>query len=352
MSNPIQGSSQSGQAPNAGLRKELPAGDASNTDPNASTATIIPKKRLSGGESLNIKNPILKYGVDFAYNPNDALDTVNRIGNLISAIPNFFGAVFAAFGILQMEEENTERIYGTAGKVSTITRGITGAIDNVRKGNPLPFIGSILEIPTALTSSGFYLWLRRGFPQSIRQIQSILKNRVVSVKTLAGEVLETTGHEWGNLSLGLKERVMVSFKELGKIFKEIVTNPRGKDPNKSDKGNEAIINSRFMLAMSTLQFTGPLIAPFHEKLGDLDRNTGGIGVDFGYMREENKNYKTCGRFWVGSAIFDFAKMTIENERLKGLFHHTSVFLDPLAAIFESRGNFDTKEDEASHTQPT
>lgn len=309
-----------------------------------------PEKKQTGGEALGIKNPVLKYLVDYSYNPTDALDTVNRIGNLIGAVPNIFGAIFSALGIFKPSEETTEKIYGTASKISTITRGVTGAIDNIKKGNPIPFIGSILEIPTALTSSGFLLWLRRGIAQSIRQLQSALKYRVVKVTTTEGKEVETTGEHWGNLKLGFKERVRASLSEIGLIFKELFTNPFGKDPNKSEKDNGDILLSRGMIGCSTLQFIGPIIAMVSEKAGAFVRDLGGALVDFVYLGDKNPNYRNGGKFWIGSAVFDFAKRFTENERLKGFAHHLSVFLDPLAAISESRGNFDENVTTSNSTE--
>lgn len=321
-------------APSSNERK----GGSGVSDP----PTNQPQKKQTGGEALSIKNPILKYLVDFSYTPDDALDTVNRIGNLIGAVPNIFGAIFSALGIFQPSEETSEKIYGTASKISTITRGVTGAIDNIKKGNPIPFIGSILEIPTALTSSGFLLWLRRGIPQSIRQLQSALKYRVINVTTTDGKKVETTGEHWGSLNLGFKERVRASLSEIGLIFKEIFTDPFGKDPNKTPEENKIIRNSKSMMGCSSLQFLGPIIAMASEKAGAFVRDLGGALVDFVYLGDKNPNYRNGGKFWIGSAVFDFAKRFTENERLKGFAHHLSVFLDPIAAIFESRGNFDEK----------
>lgn len=326
----------------------------SNTDtakPRSESLSTPPEKKQTGGEALGIKNPFFKFLADFSYNPGDALDTVNRIGNLIGAVPNIFGAIFSTLGILP-SEETSEKIYGTASKISTITRGVTGAIDNIKKGNPIPFIGSILEIPTALTSSGFLLWLRRGIAQSIRQLQSALKYRVVKVKTTDGKTVETTGEHWGSLKLGFKERVKVSLSEIGLIFKEVFTNPFGKDPNKSEIENKNILLSRGMVGCSTLQFLGPIIAMASEKAGAFVRDLGGALVDFVYLGDKNPNYRNGGKFWIGSAVFDFAKRFAENERLKGFAHHLSVFLDPLAAIFESRGNFDEEVKPEESTEQT
>lgn len=323
----------------------------SGADSTSKKPAELPQKKQTGGEALGIKNPFLKKSADFIYDPENPLITTNNIGNFLGAIPNLFGALNSITGLFNISEEASEKWFGNFSKLSTVTRGITGTIDCFNKRNLIPLVGSLIELPVAFLSSGYNLWLARGIPQSIRQIQAVIKRRQMTVELADGKKVtlgKKDGDDFKKYGLGFVDGLKASVKELGSIFKEIGSNPFDFDIT-SDK-----FFSKAMLGCSTLQFIGPVVSLLSEKIGVSIRDAGGMLVDFAYMTDKDdpeKKYFKGGVAWIGSAICDYAKRFVEVDSFKGFFNHMSMFLDPIAAIFESQGHMGKKEESSKSTEP-
>lgn len=321
----------------------------SGADSTSKKPAELPQKKQTGGEALGFENSILKKSADFIYHPDNHKITINNIGNLIGAIPNLFGALNSITGLFNISDETSEKWFGNFSKISTVTRGITGAVDCFNKRNLIPLVGSLIELPVAFLSSGYNLWLARGIPQSIRQIQAVIKRREMTVELADGKKVtlgKKDGDDFSKYGLGFIDGFKASIKELGNIFKEIGKNP-------FDFTSEGSF-SKNMLGCSTLQFIGPIISLVSEKAGAFIRDTGGMLVDFAYMTDKDdpeKKYFKGGVAWIGSAICDYAKRFVEVDSFKGFFNHMSMFLDPIAAIFESQGNFSKGNETSKSTEP-
>lgn len=329
-----------GNKPNGESEDESPAGIKRNPPADAPPE----KKVQTGSEALSIENPFLKRMADFIYNPNDPLDTVNRIGNLTGAIPNIFGAINSLVPMIDLDQETSEKVFGWFSKVSTMTRGSTGVIDCFNKKNLLPLIGSALEIPTALTTSGFNLWMKRGWCQSIRQMQSLTK-RLGMVIEKDGKQIKLDSEDGDNFNkygLGFLDGFKCSLNGIKQVYSEIFTNPLKTDPDKSQKENSNSLFTRAMLGCSTIQFLGPCVALLSENVGAVIRDIGGALVDVAYMLDK-KDYRVAGALWSGSAVADISKRYASSDGSRGFLHHLSLFTDPIAAIFESKGNFGIQE---------
>ena len=142
----------------------------------------VAKIPTSGSLSGNNKN-LNYYFQEFHKTINDNKDGINTSFNLTSGIVNFLGFLNGNFNFVSMDEETVEKTCNFFAKLGTASRGITGAADCWAKNNLIPLVGSILEVPIALFTNGYDLWLGRGLAQSVRQVQATIKRRGMKITT-------------------------------------------------------------------------------------------------------------------------------------------------------------------------
>lgn len=264
-------------------------------------------------------------------------NAINTGANLTAALANLFVFLNGNFKFLDIDDEFQEKLGNFFAKIGTATRGITGAVDCYAKKNLIPLIGSVLEVPTAMFTNGYNLWLARGIAQGTRQFQAIIKRRGMEVSDSDGKKFKLSqedGDNFAKYGLGFWNGFTNSAKEIGKMFVEVVKNPFDQEQK----------FSRSILFCSMFQIIGPVVAFLGlDKLGAFLRDTGGAAVDVGYMldkREPGKpSYFPAGLLWIGSAVCDFAKRFEGIEGSINNLTQLSLFFDPAAAIYESRANF-------------
>lgn len=273
---------------------------------------------------------------------NNNKDTINTSFNFTSAVVNFLGFLNGNFNFINIDEEKTESICNFFAKLGTASRGVTGAADCWAKNNLIPLIGSVLEVPIAAFTGGYDLWLGRGLAQSIRQVQATIKRRGMKIsKPGEAEITLSTkdGDDFKKYGIGMWEGFVYSLKEYGKIFKEIFTDPFAKDGQ---------LFGRAVTICSVLQGGGPIVALLGlDKIGAFTRDLAGALIDVAYMMDKRepgrRSYFPAGLLWLGSAAVDFEKRV---DLISGSWNNRtqlSLALDPLAAIYESRANYDTGE---------
>ena len=250
-----------------------------------------------------------------------------------SALANLFTFLNGNFNFLNLDNEKLIKVSNFFARCGTAVRGITGAVDCYGKNNIIPFIGSILEVPTAIFTNGYTLWLARGIPQSIRQIQGLLKRRFMDV-IINGEKAQLKSDNFSAYGISKSEGFKYSVKEIGKIIKELFTKP-------FSKGNRF---AHSMLSCSMLQFTGPVIAFLGlRKIGAFLRDLGGVLVDGAYMMD--RKYFPGGLCWIISAVADYGKLWQPIADAIPNLTQLSNTGDPIASIFESFANFGDKSDD-------
>lgn len=260
---------------------------------------------------------------------------INKWAHISSAAVNTFTFLNGNFNFLNIENETQEKIGNFFARCTTAVRGLTGAVDCLGKNNLIPFIGNVLEIPTAVFASGYNLWLARGIPQSIRQVQGIIKRSKMKIKDANGKetpLSEEDGDHFKKYGISMKDGFLYSAKELRKILKDLFTNPFKKEQ----------FFSRSVLFCSLFQLAGPVVAFLGlKKTGAFSRDLGGALIDGAYMQDPA--YRTGGVLWIGSAICDYGKLfSFFSDKLNNITQLSLAF-DALAAIFESKANFGESE---------
>ena len=274
---------------------------------------------------------------------NDNKDTINTSFNLASAAANFLGFLNGNFNFVSLDEETVEKACNFFAKLGTASRGITGAADCWAKNNLIPLVGSTLEVPIALFTGGYDLWLARGLAQSIRQEQATIKRRGMKITKPDGKEITLStkdGDDFTKYGIGMWDGFIYSIKELGKVFKEIFTTPFAKDGQRF---------GRAVTFCSVFQGGGPIIALLGlDKLGAFIRDLAGGLIDIAYMMDEKKpgrrSYFPAGLLWLGTAAIDFEKRVSLFSGNWNSLTQLSLALDPLAAIYESRANYDTGDE--------
>ncbi len=269
---------------------------------------------------------------------------INNWTHISSAAVNIFTFLNGNFRFLNIEDEIQERIGNFFARCTTAVRGLTGAIDCLGKNNLIPFIGNVLEIPTAVFASGYNLWLARGIPQSIRQVQGVIKRSGMKIKDINGKEVplsEEDGDHFKKYGIGMKDGFLYSVKELGKILKDTFTDPFKKEQFFS---RSVLLCSLFQLGGAVTAFSGL------KKIGAFFRDLGGALIDGAYMQDPA--YRTGGALWIGSAICDYGKLfSFFSDKINNITQLSLAF-DALAAIFESKANFGPEDERQTKVIPS
>lgn len=290
--------------------------------------------------------------------PNNLLKAIrthnNKINYLINggaSLLNLITFLNGNFPFLESFQESLDTISKYYSKLATGTQGFLMALENLHRKNLLPLIGNILEIPVAVLSSGYNLWLSRGIAQGLSQFQRIFEKRPIrdkEGKPIPGEFLTRNFSKSGS-NIGWLGGFKASLLEIPKILGELFSDPKNKF---HDSTHLMFFFSLWQICGALISFTGL------DKLGSGIRNIGGAAVDISLMLDKdfrtqsdpktNNNeksttdYAISGGVWIGSEIVDFFKrfdfFSSKAENLTNL----SLFFDRLAATFMTRGNLAAK----------
>ena len=260
--------------------------------------------------------------------------TINNSILSVGAITNGLIFLNGNFNFFDIDNETVEKVGNFFARLGTFARGFTGSLDCYFKNNLIPWIGNVLELPIAVLTSGEKLWLARGISQSIRQVQGLIKNRFIEEVVLAdNRKVRLKTDDFNKHGISMKDGALYSLKEIGKVFKELFTNPL-------EKKN---LFSNTLISCSALQFIGPIVAfSGLYKLGAFLRDAGGALVDVAYMMKTS--YFGAGACWIVSAISDYGKLWDPiNDTIKNLTQLSNTG-DPIAAMFESSANFESVDE--------
>ena len=271
--------------------------------------------------------------------------------NIVSAVVNFLGFLTGndfIGDVFNLDDEGRGKVCSFFAKVATASGGITGAIDCYYKKNFVPLLGFTGELPTAMFASGFNLWLARGAPQGTNQFQGLLKRRGIKFERDGVEYTlpKDDGDDFAKYGISWIEGIKLSFKDFGKLISELFTKPFNKD--------DMFTHSLF--TCSVFQITGPAIALAGAiESGAFVRDLFGGLVDVAYILDKKEKdeptYVPAGVVWILTAIVDMAKrFDFINDKLKNLTQLSLTF-DPIARIFYTITNLNTKKTNANANEP-
>jgi hypothetical protein len=208
----------------------------------------------------------------------DTKKVINYVTNGGATVFNLFTFLNANFNFFDGIQEKFESISGIYSRIATGTQGLLLAADNFAVQNLIPTIGFALEVPIAIFSDSYDLWLYRGLSQGAGQLLTVLDRREVVDKkgepivkdgkiTLIGSDFTERG--------GFIKRFTAFFNEVPKLVKELIEKP-----------SRIRKISHSLLVISTFQIIGALtsMAGF-KNIGAPIRNFSGIVVDWSFLTD-------------------------------------------------------------------
>ena len=252
----------------------------------------------------------------------------SEYANKGAACINLATAIAGQLNLFDSYQELVDKITTVFTKGGTVLQGLIKAKQAFERKNLAATVGSALELPVALLSDGYNLWLARGISQGASQYDAMM-TRVKKVDQ-NGNVVIKDGKEQLYTDFkeeGFIEGSKITLRENIKCIKECFTNPLEKTG----------ITSRLISLFSTFQIGGALLAfAGLQKFGAGIRDLGGAAVDIAFMTdkgegENNKALYKAGVKWVFSAIVDFLKR-FESFSLISMPTQLSLFFDRWAAV--------------------
>ena len=234
----------------------------------------------------------------------DGKKVINYATNGGASLFNLFTFLNANFNFIDGIQEKFEFISGIYSRIATGTQGLLLAADNFVVQNLVSTIGFALEVPIAIFSDPYNLWLYRGLSQGAGQLLTVLDRReIVDEK---GEPIEKDGKvtligsdftERG----GFIKSFTAFFNEVPKLIKELF-----EKPSRISK------ISHSLLVISTSQIIGGLVAMAGFKnIGAPIRNISGIVVDWSFLTDIKPKE-------VGPRINGMKVVDAKNQKRKGL----------------------------------
>ena len=293
----------------------------------------------------------------------DKVKTRINIGfNGIAAVSNLITFLNGNFFHIEALQEIMEKLSGAITKLATGIQGVVNASIAFEKKNIVALIGGAAELPIALLTSGYNLYLARGVSAGLNHFDSII-SRTKKLKENGTVALDETGNElyYDNFRKeGWFEGLKILMKHIPKLTKELYEKPFERS---------GLFPRSFFLC-SLFMILGPIIALVHEKTGAVVRHLfgglAGIALATDLKKSANiststkktestqdrkqkglSNYAISGILWVLAAIpdvlkrFDFISSKINNGT------EIALCLDRLAGIFFIFGNQGT-EDKKPH----
>ena len=266
--------------------------------------------------------------------------------NGAAAAINLVTCLNGNFSIFESLQENLEWGSSSIAKLATGSQGLINSIIAFEKKNIIAFTGGALEIPIAIFTSGYNLFLARGLSAGLNHFDSII-SRTKKLDSENNIIKDSTGNEQYYDSFyneGWAEGFKTIFRHIPKLTKELHEKPFQRD---GLFARSFYMCSCFMIAGSLIAFTGL------DKIGSTIRHSfGGLaGVALAtdqktlvneQSQKEKQNgtsdYAMSGILWVLAAIPDIVKrFDFFSSRFNNLTE-LALCLDRAAGIFFIRGN--------------
>ena len=281
---------------------------------------------------------------------SDDIKTKLNLGfNGAAATANLVTCLNGNFSILDSLQENMEWGSSILAKLATVSQGLINSTIAFEKKNIIALTGGFLELPIAVFTSGFNLYVARGISAGLNHFDSII-SRTKKLDSEDKPIKDTDGKEQYYDSFH-KEGWAEGFKTIGKhipkLTKELYKNPLERDG----------LFARSFFGCSVFMIIGPLIA-----FSGFDKIGAGIRHFFGGLAgialatdqkklvssdiSENKtvsssgfsNYAMSGFLWVIAAIPDyFKRFEFFSDKINNSTE-LALCLDRLAGIFFIFGN--------------
>lgn len=281
---------------------------------------------------------------------SDNIKTKLNLGfNGAAAAINLITCINGNFPLLGFFQETMEWGSSLLAKFATVSQGLINTSIAFEKKNIIALTGGLLELPIAIFTSGFNLYLARGISAGLNHFDSII-SRTKKLDSENKPIKDTDGKQQYYDSFykeGWIEGLKTIFKHIPKLTKEIC--------EKSFERDGLFARSFFMC--SIFMIIGPVIA-----FSSFDKIGAGIRHFFGGLAgvalatdqkkivnsemAENKttsskgfsNYAMSGFFWVIAAIPDFFKrFEFFSDKINNSTE-LALCLDRLAGIFFIFGN--------------
>lgn len=234
-------------------------------------------------------------------------EIINYFANAGASILNFVTFLNGNFHFFETLQEKLEVISNFYTKCATSIQGIIGAEDCWQKKNAVPLIGNALELPVAIFSEGYNLWLFRGISQGIGQFLGIIDRRAVvdergEPKKVDGKIQYIKGDFRDK---GWLEGIKVTCGEIPKLTKELFS-----------KFSNIKNMSHGLYTASVGQILGAGLALCGLKsIGAFIRDAFGTLVDFSLITDKKKSTKITNEMLVN--VVD-EKLLDEQPLQKGL----------------------------------
>ena len=274
------------------------------------------KVAATSASSTSNKN-YLRATKDFVNNYNTK-KVLNLGLNGGSSLLSLFSFINSNFHIFDFAKEKLERASEILSKIAIGKTGFLSAADLWQKKNLIPCIGFALEVPIAIFSSGYNLWVSRGISNALAEFALIIDQREV-VDRKGEPILDKKG----NIQLingdfedrGWWNGFTITCKEIPRLMLELI-----KKPSRIKK------LSHSLTLVQLVQMTAPIFGLLGAKMVEASiRNVCAIGTDVSLLLDKNiksssKNQVTpqkginlkspfvrSGLTWIGTAIIDELK---------------------------------------------
>ncbi|MBI3591325.1 MAG: hypothetical protein HY094_08135 [Candidatus Melainabacteria bacterium] len=234
-------------------------------------------------------------------------EILNCVTNGGAAALNLLTFISGNLPILGSLKEKLESASDFMTKIAVATQGIILSIDTWKKRNLVPFIGYVLELPTALLSSGDELWFNRGLAQGLGQFQGIIDRlQVLDNGKLAfdqkGEPLYIGGdfskknNKWWE---GWVTSLTTTAKAIPRLTSELINNP------------SSFFNmSHSLFVASSGQIVGTFLGMLGLRtFGAIIRDIFGTFVDFGLIRDKKGQDKSKNNLLNFNSLFVWGGLT-------------------------------------------
>lgn len=224
---------------------------------------------------------------------------INNWANWGTASINALTFLSGNFNILDSFQEILEKSCEVLTKIAYSVTSLACASDLWKKKNPISFLGMASTTLFTILSNHYNLWLAYGISYGLGNFVIITDQREIVNKD--GEpILDKDGNVQlinGDFSTrGWKEGLLTTFRETGKIVKELINKPQ-----RIKKISHALCTS------SIFEMFGPIISYFFglEKLGSFIRSTGTIATQTAFLLHNDSSKKTSAE--------DHGKITLKSS---------------------------------------
>ena len=281
---------------------------------------------------------------------SDNIKTGLNLGfNGAAAGVNLITCINGNFPLLDSFQETMEWGSSVIAKLPTVSQGLINTTIAFEKKNIIALTGGLLELPIAILTSGYNLYLARGVSAGLNHFDSII-SRTKKLDSENKSVKDTDGKQQYYDSFyteGWTEGLKTIFKHLPKLTKEICEKPFERDG----------LFARSFFMCSVFMVIGPIIAfSGFDKIGAGIRHFFGGLAGVALATDQKKpvssetpadqtvtskgfsNYAMSGFFWVIAAIPDyFKRFGFFSDKINNSTE-LALCLDRLAGIFFIFGN--------------